>query len=59
MSYIITRIYFWWQTPGAFDIQKIVLDLNSFSPTNTNKLKPLLGTTFFMQEDKFSLNANL
>ena len=48
--YIITRIYFWWLTPDAFDMRKVVLDLNSFSPTHTNKLKSLLKQYFFYAE---------
>ena len=47
LSYIIIRIYLWWRTPGAFAMQKVILDLNSFNPTHTNKLKSLLGTTLF------------
>ena len=52
LSYIITRIYFWWRTPGAFDMQ-VVLDLNSFS------LARLKNNTFLMQEEKFSFRSNL
>ena len=50
MPYIFTRIYFWWQTSGAFEMQKAVLDLNSFIQTNTNKLQSLLGTFFYAGE---------
>ena len=49
VPYIITWTYFWWQTLDVFDMQKVVLYLNSFSSTPTNELKSLLGMTLFYE----------